>query len=351
MADVWGVLQQLGDAHWPTLAFGVGSLAAMLAFRRWLPRLPGVLITVAVATALSAAIGFDRSATATVASLDDPEARVLATDVLESRGRLAALAAERAAKQTELARIDRAPVGGGQHALALGYQVELLGLQIADLEAENGRRLRLLRKLTFELRASRGWHHARLPVRRGPCRRSGQVADPVGRRPGPAARGRRRGRRRNTFGPAGAPRTAARRFDHRAPPLDGAGHFARRLHGGDLDREGDRGAHPRAARREPGARRAGAREPRGQLRAVLPGERLVLALRGQPPGRRAHRPVVGRGGDARHGDAPRAHPSAVPPPAGGPRRSDHAGGDCARAARRHRARLAYPALTTGSPAR
>ncbi len=151
MADVWGVLQQLGDAHWPTLAFGVGSLAAMLAFRRWLPRLPGVLITVAVATALSAAIGFDRSATATVASLDDPEARVLATDVLESRGRLAALAAERAAKQTELARIDRAPVGGGQHALALGYQVELLGLQIADLEAENGRRLRLLRKLTFEL--------------------------------------------------------------------------------------------------------------------------------------------------------------------------------------------------------
>ena len=150
LADVWGVLQQIGDTHWPTLAFGLGSLAAMLAFRRWFPRVPGILITVALATAVSAAVGFDRSATATVASLADPEARALAADVLESRGRLAALAADRAAKQAELARTDRAPAGGGQHALALGYQIELVGLQIADLEAENGRRLRLLRKLTFE---------------------------------------------------------------------------------------------------------------------------------------------------------------------------------------------------------
>ncbi len=151
LADVWGVLQQIGDTHWPTLAFGLGSLAAMLAFRRWSPRLPGVLMTVAAATAVSAAVGFDRSATATVASLVDPEARALAADVLESRGRLAALAADRTAKQAELARTDRTPAGGGQHALALGYQIELIALQIADLEAENGRRLRLLRKLTFEL--------------------------------------------------------------------------------------------------------------------------------------------------------------------------------------------------------
>ena len=150
LADVWGVLRQVGDTHLPTLAFGLGSLAAMLALRRWFPRLPGVLITVAAATALSAAVGFDRSTTGTVAGLVDPEARALAAEVTESRGRVAALAAERSAKQFELARTDRAAAGGSQHALALGYQVELLGLQIADLEAENARRLRLLRKLTFE---------------------------------------------------------------------------------------------------------------------------------------------------------------------------------------------------------
>jgi SulP family sulfate permease len=150
LADVWGVLQQIGDVHWPTVAFGFGSLAAMLALRRWLPRLPGVLITVAAATAVSAAVGFDRSTTAAVATLDDAEVRALAADVLESRARIAALAAERAAKQAELARTDRAAPGGVQHALAVGYQVELAGLQIADLEAENGRRLRLLRKLRFE---------------------------------------------------------------------------------------------------------------------------------------------------------------------------------------------------------
>lgn len=150
LVDVWGVLQQLGGAHWPTVAFGVFAFAAMLAFRRWLPAWPGVLITVAVATAISAAIGFERTANGTVEQLDDSEARTLAREYLEARARVQQLEQERRGKLAELARTDRSQPAGSQHAAALNYEIELLGLRIADRNAENRRRLRLLRQLTFE---------------------------------------------------------------------------------------------------------------------------------------------------------------------------------------------------------
>jgi SulP family sulfate permease len=150
LRDVWEVMQQLPDTHLPTLVFGIGALAAMFLFRRFLPKWPGVLITVAVATAISAATGFERAASGTVPQLADSEARALATEYLETRARIQALEAERRAKQSELARTDRGLSAGSRHAVALNYEIELLALQIADRDAENRQRLRLLRMLVFE---------------------------------------------------------------------------------------------------------------------------------------------------------------------------------------------------------
>lgn len=148
--DVWGVIEQWPDAHGPTLAFGLGALAGMIALRRLRPTWPGVLIVVAIATAVSAATGFERGSTATVAQLADSEARALAEDYLATRARIEALAEERRAKQAELARTDQDRPGARHHAAALRYEIELLGLRIEDRSAENRRRLRLLRKLLFE---------------------------------------------------------------------------------------------------------------------------------------------------------------------------------------------------------
>lgn len=150
LVDVWGVLEQLPETHLPTLAFGAGSLVLMLAFRRFLPKWPGVLITVAVATVLSTAMGFERSTSGLVGELTDPEARALATAYLEARARIASLESEQREKQTELARTDRRTAEGAQHGAALNYEIDLLGLRIADRSMENRRRLRLLRKLVFE---------------------------------------------------------------------------------------------------------------------------------------------------------------------------------------------------------
>ncbi len=150
LLDAWGVLQQLPEAHWPSLAFGAGALVAMLALRRFLPKWPGVLITVAIATALSAAVGFERGASGSLEQLADPEARSLAADYLETGRYLDALALERAAKRAELAGTDRGLPENRQHAAALSYEIELLGLRRDDRATENRRRLQLLRKLVFE---------------------------------------------------------------------------------------------------------------------------------------------------------------------------------------------------------
>ncbi len=150
LLDVWGVLQQLPDTHWPTLAFGAGALAAMLAFRRYLPRWPGILITVAIAAVISAVVGFERNATGSLEQLADSEARALAGEYLETRRRIETLAAERAAKRVELAHTDRGAEDSAQHVAALNYEIELLGLRIEDRTMENRRRLRLLRRLVFE---------------------------------------------------------------------------------------------------------------------------------------------------------------------------------------------------------
>ncbi|MCC6609791.1 MAG: SulP family inorganic anion transporter [Burkholderiales bacterium] len=58
LADTWHVLTNLDLVHEISLAFGLGALVLLIAFRRLAPRLPGVLLTVAALTALSAWMGY-----------------------------------------------------------------------------------------------------------------------------------------------------------------------------------------------------------------------------------------------------------------------------------------------------
>ncbi len=56
-----GAASRLGEVHWPTLAVGLGSIAGIVLLRLWDRRLPGALIAVFVATALTFSLGLDRS--------------------------------------------------------------------------------------------------------------------------------------------------------------------------------------------------------------------------------------------------------------------------------------------------
>jgi len=58
LIDVWHVLANIDALHEISLAFGLAAIAALAAFRRLAPRLPGVLICAAALTAVSYASGY-----------------------------------------------------------------------------------------------------------------------------------------------------------------------------------------------------------------------------------------------------------------------------------------------------
>lgn len=75
LRDLWHVVLQLPLAHWPTLAFGLGTLALLSLLKRYVPKLPGVLVVVIVGTAISAAIGFEKTDVVAPEQIEDPAAR------------------------------------------------------------------------------------------------------------------------------------------------------------------------------------------------------------------------------------------------------------------------------------
>ena len=56
---IWGVFQQIGSTHIPTLIMGVTALAVMWLLRKYARKLPGVLIVVVVTILISWAIDFE----------------------------------------------------------------------------------------------------------------------------------------------------------------------------------------------------------------------------------------------------------------------------------------------------
>lgn len=58
LLDTWNVVSRPDLLHEMSLAFGLAAIVLLVAFRRFAPRLPGVLITVALATWVSHAAGF-----------------------------------------------------------------------------------------------------------------------------------------------------------------------------------------------------------------------------------------------------------------------------------------------------
>ncbi|MBY0437481.1 MAG: hypothetical protein K2W80_04745, partial [Burkholderiales bacterium] len=85
LGDVWQMLRQLPETHLPSLAIGAGALAVMWAFRRWLPRWPGVLVAVALGTVVSWGIGFERNASAPADAFADPHVLAIARDYQQAR--------------------------------------------------------------------------------------------------------------------------------------------------------------------------------------------------------------------------------------------------------------------------
>ncbi|HSD60646.1 MAG TPA: SulP family inorganic anion transporter, partial [Burkholderiales bacterium] len=148
--DIWGVLQQAGDTHLPTLAMGAAAFAMMWGLRRYAPKLPGVLIAVTVTTVASWAVGFEHNGIARVEQIADEEVRTLVSEFLHTEAHIENLNRQIADKGAVLKGLQADDQAAGQHALALRYEIELLKLSLKDAEQENRRRHRATRKFIFE---------------------------------------------------------------------------------------------------------------------------------------------------------------------------------------------------------
>lgn len=149
MADIWIVVQQAGDTHLPTLAIGVAALALMVGLKRYLPRVPGVLVAVGLATLASWAITFERQTDATLSQFADRDVRNVIEYVTATSNRVRELNSEMADKSALQQRLEKATGAISPRILVLSTDIEILRLEAKTIDREHRLRLRELRRFAF----------------------------------------------------------------------------------------------------------------------------------------------------------------------------------------------------------
>ncbi len=149
--DIWGVLRLASDTHLPTLAMGVTAITIMWVIRKKAPKLPGVLIAVALTTVVSWQIGFERNVTATLEQIAEPEAQTLLGEFVHTEARIKEINEQILGKTAEIKKLHQSGGEMAHESVTLNYEIELLKLQLKDREEENRKRNRAVRSFVFEM--------------------------------------------------------------------------------------------------------------------------------------------------------------------------------------------------------
>ncbi len=149
LQDVWGMLQQVGDTHLPTLAIGAAAFVIMVGMKRFTPKLPNVLVAVTLATLLSWGTGFEHNSTSRVECIMNEEVGLLASEFVRTETHIAQLNEHAGQHAIELKQLQKQG-GSGQQVAAVRYEIELLQLELANAEHENRKNSRSLRNFIFE---------------------------------------------------------------------------------------------------------------------------------------------------------------------------------------------------------
>ena len=149
LADVWDVLLRIGDTHWPTLAMGLLALAVMIAVRRYRPLWPGVLIAVAITTALSWATDFERNTSVDATLFRDHQVRNVIDSLSALTLRSGELRAEVTEKSAEIGALTASDGTDHPRLIMLNADLEFLRLELRTVEAERRLRFTEVRRLRF----------------------------------------------------------------------------------------------------------------------------------------------------------------------------------------------------------
>lgn len=149
--DILGVLQQVGDTHLPTLAMGIGAFAIMWGLKKYAPKMPGVLIAVTVTTVVSWSISFEHNTKVAVDQVMDSEVREVIEQAWMNEARVTAINKQVNAKQARIKKLEKEQGDNDRVIAALHYEVELLHSSLQDVEDENLKAARTMRKFMLDL--------------------------------------------------------------------------------------------------------------------------------------------------------------------------------------------------------
>lgn len=144
MRDVVNMFSRIADTHLTTLGIGLLSLALLFGFQRWLPKWPGVLVTVAVATLVSWAIDFERKRSVSVDAVRSANATPLVAEWQQWE-------AERSRLQQALSDTAESKAGDTLAQTHQRHTLELLRIQDKEIDLEIRATQKALREIKLQL--------------------------------------------------------------------------------------------------------------------------------------------------------------------------------------------------------
>lgn len=134
--------------HWPTFFIGAFAFALMFILKKVAPKIPNVLVAVALTTVISWAVGFQHDAKVDIAAITSDRAR----ELVQSFNAALKAKPELEKKQTEVSlQLDEAKKSGdGMAILAAEHEMRVIQLGIEDLSRKAGQYRGEIRNLLFD---------------------------------------------------------------------------------------------------------------------------------------------------------------------------------------------------------
>ena len=148
---VWNtLLTAASETHWPTLAIAVLAFTIMIVLRRINPRLPDILIAVAVTTVISWYIGFEKKQIVTAEKFAvNATIQALFRDYQEGRRQLRETEAELASAERTLEGLRDRHGDKDRRTRAAQTRVDRLRERLEDLATYTGTRMKEITKMNF----------------------------------------------------------------------------------------------------------------------------------------------------------------------------------------------------------
>jgi MFS superfamily sulfate permease-like transporter len=145
---IWVIQAAVRFTHWPTFILGAMAFAIMYILKRVAPRVPNVLVAVALTTLISWAVGYQHNAEAKAGAIQSPKALELVDSFNVTLAEISRLGEER----TEVTRrLEAAKASGNPIAiLNAKHDADIVSLKIEDLKEKAHVYREELRKFTLK---------------------------------------------------------------------------------------------------------------------------------------------------------------------------------------------------------